>query len=219
MRLITAQSRPSVSDPGHWIVHISLLPQTSPFPFERGSNFYNRCLSRGLYQLVAIDGSSEEAVESGVMQAFGRLLKGRPWMPLQAHIPDNEDNQGVPELRQPDPDLLGSKWDVEFLRAHCVVPDMDGETDSLYIALQYSSLSWRDLSREPIYLSGLEESWRIRGNWYCCQCEASKGGLLQNPNSQWSSSCEEMGCGHTKCPNCTEASHESTRANGYSIVA
>ncbi|KAJ9142771.1 Transcription initiation factor TFIIE subunit alpha [Pleurostoma richardsiae] len=143
-----------------WTVHISLLPTSSqPFPFERNTNAYKRCLSRGLHQMVAINGSSSEAFVSAVSRAFQSLLRGRPWMPLQAKLCDAEQLQGLPMLRPLDQTLVDCKYDADFLRRHCAVLDMSGKIDSLYIAMRYDTLSWHALRHSPSFLDGLEASW------------------------------------------------------------
>ncbi|KAF3760236.1 hypothetical protein M406DRAFT_95762 [Cryphonectria parasitica EP155] len=156
------QSRPVTSAASEelWTVHVSLLPSNSlPFPFERHTNAYKRCLSRGLHQMVAVNGTSSDAFVSAVSQAFSRLLKNRPWVPLQAKLCDAESLQGLPMLRPLDPMLVGSGYDVDFLRSHCAVLDTHGKIDSLYIAMQHSTLSWHALRHSPIFLPGLEASW------------------------------------------------------------
>lgn len=143
-----------------WTVHISLLPSISlPFPFERDTNAYKRCLSRGLHQVVAVNGTSSEAFVTAVSKAFGSLLRGRAWVPLQAKLCDAETLQGLPMLRPLGPSLLDSKFDMEFLRTHCAVLDIHGNIDSLYIAMRHNSLSWHALRRSPVFLQGLEASW------------------------------------------------------------
>lgn len=143
-----------------WTVHISLLPSNSlPFPFERDTNAYKRCLSRGLHQMVPVNGWSAGAFTSAVSQAFGSLLKGRQWVPLQAKLCDAESLQGLPMLRPLDAALLNSRYDFDFLRTHCAVLDVHGKIDSLYIAMRDSTLSWHALRHSPVFLSGLEVSW------------------------------------------------------------
>lgn len=143
-----------------WTVHISLLPSISlPFPFERDTNAYKRCLSRGLHQVVAVNGTSSEAFVTAVSRAFESLLRGRPWVPLQAKLCDAETLQGLPMLRPLEPSLMDAKFDMEFLRTHCAVLDIHGTIDSLYIAMRYNSLSWHALRRSPVFLQGLEASW------------------------------------------------------------
>lgn len=149
---------PSTS--GLWTVHISLLPSSSlPFPFERDTNAYKRCLSRGLHQVVAVDGTTSEAFVTAVSRAFSNLLRGRAWVPLQAKLCDAETLQGLPMLRPLGSSLLDSKFDVEFLRKHCAVLDIHGNIDSLYIAMRYSCLSWHALRHSQVFLQGLEASW------------------------------------------------------------
>lgn len=143
-----------------WTVHISLLPTSSkPFPFERDTNAYKRCLSVGLHQMVAVNGSDSEAFVSAVNDAFASLLRGRPWMPLQAKLCDAQQLQGLPMLRPLEPSLVDCRYDVEFLKRHCAVLDISGKIDSLYIAMRYDTFSWHYLRRSPRYLLGLEASW------------------------------------------------------------
>lgn len=143
-----------------WTVHISLLPSSSlPFPFERQTNAYKRCLSRGLHQMVPVNGTSAEAFTSAVVRAFGRLLKNRPWMPLQAKLCDAAILQGLPMLRPLDPALVNVDYDVEFLRENCAVLDVNGKIDSLYIAMQHSTFSWHYLRHSPVHLEGLDACW------------------------------------------------------------
>lgn len=143
-----------------WTVHISLLPSSSlPFPFERQTNAYKRCLSRGLHQMVPVNGTSAEAFTTAVTRAFSRLLKNRPWMPLQAKLCDAATLQGLPMLRPLEPALVNADYDVEFLRSHCAVLDVNGKIDSLYIAMQHSTFSWYYLRHSPVHLEGLEACW------------------------------------------------------------
>ncbi|KAK3327658.1 hypothetical protein B0T19DRAFT_400499 [Cercophora scortea] len=156
-------SRPvpaSARSTGAWTVHISLLPHASvAMPFERNTNAYQRCLSRGLHQVVVVNGSDAESFTSAVEKAFGRFLKGREWMPLQAKLCDAETLQGLPMLRQLDSQLVDSRYDFEFLRNHCAVCDAGGMIDSLYIAMRRHTISWFTLKHSPIFTEGLEDSW------------------------------------------------------------
>ncbi|KAJ9137339.1 Transcription initiation factor TFIIE subunit alpha [Coniochaeta hoffmannii] len=148
---------------GIWTVHISLLPHaTIPMPFERNTNAYQRCLSRGLHQVVAIRGPSAEAFCAAVDKAFGSLIKGRPWMPLQAELCNAEQLQGLPMLRQLEPHLVDARYDAEFLRENCAVCDANGMMESLYITMREPhALSWHAVRRAPVFTEGLEESWEF----------------------------------------------------------
>jgi hypothetical protein len=151
---------PSASPTLSWTVHISLLPDASrPFPFERDTNAYKRCLSRGLHQMVVVSGTDDSAFRTAVSRAFGGLLRGRPWMPLQAKLCDAEPLQGLPMLRQLDPKLRDGQYDTEFLRQHCAVCDATGKIESLYIAMRTDTLSWHFLGRSPVFMEGLESCW------------------------------------------------------------
>jgi hypothetical protein len=150
----------SARSTGAWTVHISLLPHAFvPMPFERNTNAYQRCLSRGLHQMVAVHGRDAESFTTAVEKAFGRFLKGRQWMPLQAKLCDAEQLQGLPMLRQLEPHMVDSRYDHEFLRKHCAVCDNSGMIDSLYIAMRRHTISWHTLRHSPVYMDGLEDAW------------------------------------------------------------
>ncbi|KAI2643257.1 hypothetical protein GGS21DRAFT_6294 [Xylaria nigripes] len=143
-----------------WTVHVSLLPTAAqPFPFEKDTNAYKRCLSRGLHQMIPVSGTDSESFGAAIAKAFGGLLRGREWMPLQARLCDAVTLEGLPMLRPLDPSLLGRPYDLEFLRQHCAVCHPTGKVESLYIAMVHDTLSWHFLRRSPCHLEGLEASW------------------------------------------------------------
>ncbi|KAJ3514210.1 hypothetical protein NM208_g15086 [Fusarium decemcellulare] len=127
-----------------WTVHVSLMPsKEQPFPFEKDTTSYKRCLSRGLHRMIAVEGDDVQSLTNAVSRAFQSLLKGRPWMPC----------------RQSYPRLVHGEYDRAFLRQHCAVLDVGGKMDSLYIAMEHDTLSWNFLKRSPVYLEGLESAW------------------------------------------------------------
>lgn len=143
-----------------WTVHVSLLPsKEQPFPFEKDTTSYKRCLSRGLQRMIAVEGHDSQSFVKAVSRSFETLLKGRPWMPLQAKLCDAQKLQGLPMLRPLDPKLEHGTYDAEFLRKYCALCDGKGKMDSLYIAMQHETLSWSFLRHAPVYLEGLESSW------------------------------------------------------------
>ncbi|KAL1900291.1 hypothetical protein Sste5346_002602 [Sporothrix stenoceras] len=143
-----------------WTVHVSLLPTpTRPFPFERDTTAYKRCLSRGLHQMVAVNGSSADAFEEAITKSFGRILRGRKWAPLQALPCTAETLAGLPMLRPLDPLLLDERFDQDFLRNNCAVCDTNGKIDSLYIAMRDRTLSWHSIRRLPVCIEDLEPCW------------------------------------------------------------
>ncbi|KAH6636848.1 hypothetical protein F5144DRAFT_568909 [Chaetomium tenue] len=158
---------PSARPTGPWTVHISLLPHAFvPMPFERNTTAYQRCLSRGLHQMVAVQGRDAASFKQAVEKAFGRFLRGREWMPLQAKLCDAATLQGLPMLRQLDDPgrhalLIGGApgCDHEFLRRHCAVLDPHGVIDSLYIAMRRHTISWHTLRHAPVFMEGLESCW------------------------------------------------------------
>ncbi|KAK4127915.1 hypothetical protein N657DRAFT_566846 [Parathielavia appendiculata] len=161
-RLLAATARPTTNT-GAWTVHISLLPHAYvPMPFERNTTAYQRCLSRGLHQMVAVQGRDAASFRAAVEKAFGRFLRGREWMPLQAKLCDAETLQGLPMLRLLDETLMQGvmdRCDHEFLRRYCAVVDAHGVIDSLYIAMKRHTLSWHTLRHSPVFMEGLEGCW------------------------------------------------------------
>jgi hypothetical protein len=158
----TAMTRSSSSSRSSmpWTIHISLMPsREQPFPFEKDTTAYKRCLSRGLHRMVAVEGDDAESLSLAVSRTFGSLLRGRSWMPLQAKLCDAAQLQGLPMLRPLEPIFLNDEYDRDFIRNHCAVIDSNGKLDSLYIAMQHDTLSWKFLRRSPAYLEGLESSW------------------------------------------------------------
>ncbi|EAA32159.1 hypothetical protein GE21DRAFT_7736 [Neurospora crassa] len=150
----------SARSTGAWTVHISLLPHARvPMPFERNTNAYQRCLSRGLHQMVAVHGRDASSFVKAVEKAFGMFLRGRSWMPLQAKLCDAEPLQGLPMLRQLEASLVDSSYDHDFLRKNCAVCDASGMIDSLYIAMRHDTISWHTLRHAPVFMEGLEAAW------------------------------------------------------------
>jgi hypothetical protein len=159
-RPIRPESSMTQRSGGPWTVHISLLPTSSqPFPFERDTNAYKRCLSRGLHQTIVVAGSTGAAFDEAVRKSFHRILKGRPWMPLKAKLCDFDQLKGLPMLRTLDASLLNGPFDMDFLLRHCAVCDSHGNIESLYLAMQHDTLSWPFLRSSPVVVDGLESCW------------------------------------------------------------
>ncbi|TVY85548.1 hypothetical protein LSUE1_G000077 [Lachnellula suecica] len=143
-----------------WTVHISLLPTSSqPFPFEKDTAAYKRCLSRGLHQMIVIPDSDSESFRTAINEAFCDILRGRSWHPLVARICDAENLRGLPMLRQLPDSLLERNYDAEFLRNHCAVVDESGKILDLYIAMSEDTISWAELKEVTPFKPGLEASW------------------------------------------------------------
>ncbi|KAH9910067.1 hypothetical protein F4778DRAFT_775962 [Xylariomycetidae sp. FL2044] len=143
-----------------WTVHVSLLPTASqPFPFEKDTTAYKRCLSRGLHQMLAVGGTDSASFSAAVSRSFGRLLKGRAWVPLQARLCDAVTLEGLPMLRPLESALVSGSYDFDFLRRYCAVCSATGKIESLYIAMLSDTFSWQFLRRSPCHLEGLEECW------------------------------------------------------------
>jgi len=158
-RTHSAGSRP-VPTSESWTVHISLLPsREQPFPFEKDTNAYKRCLSRGLQRMVAVEGESGEHFVAAVSRAFRDVLRGAPWAPLQAEICDAKELQGQPMLRPHEDIFEPGDYSKDFLRRRCAVCDGEGRMQSLYLALRHGGLSWPMIKSFPMFVEGLESSW------------------------------------------------------------
>lgn len=143
-----------------WTVHISLLPTSSqPFPFEKDTAAYKRCLSRGLHQIIVIPDTDSKSFVTAVDTAFSAHLRGRHWEPLTARLCDAKHLRGLPMLRQLDRSLIGSDYDSSFLQKNCAVCDDFGKILDLYIAMSDDTISWAELKEVAPYKQGLEESW------------------------------------------------------------
>ena len=155
------EAYPSRGPPAPWTVHISLLPsKQQPFPFEKDTNAYKRCLSRGLQRMVAVGGTDGASFVAAVSRAFRDALQGVSWEPLQAKICDARRLEGLPMLRTLDPATAGHRdYSFAFLRRHCGVCDADGRIRALYLGVEDGALSWSRIKRLPVYVEGLESSW------------------------------------------------------------
>jgi hypothetical protein len=143
-----------------WTVHVSLLPTSSqPFPFEKDTTAYKRCLSRGLHQMVVVPDSDSHSFKVSIDQAFSIILHGRPWLPLVARICDAKNLRGLPMLRQLPTYLIGSDYNAEFLQHNCAVVDESGKILDLYIAMSEDTISWAELREITPFIPGLESAW------------------------------------------------------------
>ena len=163
-RHVAQHNVPSATEPdpsaGSWTIHVSLLPSKGqPFPFEKDTNAYKRCLSRGLQRMVAVEGSDATAFVSAVSRAFKDILGRRAWEPLQAKLCDARRLEGLPMLRALDPDLAQLDFDARFIRKYCAVCDVNGRMESMYVTTSHGSLSWPAIRCLPTFVEGLESSW------------------------------------------------------------
>ncbi|KAH8815759.1 hypothetical protein F5884DRAFT_192392 [Xylogone sp. PMI_703] len=148
------------SDSPAWTVHVSLMPTSEqPFPFEKDTKAYHRCLSRGLHRFIVVQDTDGQSFVDAVSDAFSSILRGRPWMPLVARICDAQNLRGLPMLRQLQDHLIGSDYDATFLKENCAVLDEDGKIMALYIAMLNDTLSWDELGNLEPYMPGLEAAW------------------------------------------------------------
>jgi hypothetical protein len=143
-----------------WTVHISLLPtRTQPFPFEKDTAAYKRCLSRGLHQMIVVPDSDGYSFKKTIDRAFSVNLRGRQWEPLVAKLCDAEGLRGLPMLRPLPEHLVGSDYNAEFLKHNCAVVDKKGKILDLYIAMSEGTISWAELKEVSPFIPGLEAAW------------------------------------------------------------
>ncbi|TGO28841.1 hypothetical protein BPAE_0022g00310 [Botrytis paeoniae] len=143
-----------------WTVHVSLMPTSSqPFPFEKDTAAYKRCLSRGLHQKIVVSDTNSDSFKEAVSSAFAPVLRGRPWQPLVAKICDVKNLRGLPMLRQLDAQLAFSDYDVNFLKKYCAVLDGFGKVEDLYIAMTEDTITWVEMRELEQFLPGLESAW------------------------------------------------------------
>lgn len=164
------EAQPGTERGGAWTVHVSLMPSRQrPLPYEKDTNAYKRCLSRGLHRMLAIEGTSGEAFAAAVSRAFGHILGDcdEEWEPLRAKICDARSLEGQTMLRPLDDDAEGDGQELThpraysraFLRDNCAVCDSHGNLQALYLAPRHRTFSWSTIRGFPVYMDGLESSW------------------------------------------------------------
>ena len=109
--------------------------------------------------MIVVPSTDGYAFKTSVDQAFGNILRGRPWDPLVARILDAKHLRGIPMLRQLSEYLVGSDYNAEFLQQNCAVVDEGGKILDLYIAMSEATMSWAELKEVSLFLPGLEASW------------------------------------------------------------
>jgi hypothetical protein len=142
--------------PNGWSCRVILVPSRSQsFAYEVDSVAYRRCQSRGLNQDIHLQDHGSQAFTQCVEAAFGTILRGRPWMPLQCL---RSENRALTELPKNDVNL--SKWDYVFLESQCMASNKR-EGDVIYIALQEEDLSWSDIRSLPRVFGSDESVWEV----------------------------------------------------------
>ncbi|EHL00381.1 hypothetical protein M7I_3663 [Glarea lozoyensis 74030] len=134
------------SDPEAW----------TPFPFEKDTAAYKRCLSRGLHQVIVIPDATSFSFRTAISDAFQHILHGRQWQPLVAQLCNAKNLRGLPMLRQLERHLVDMDYNMEFLERNCAVVDDSGKILDLYIAMSEETLSWVELKDISPFKPGLE---------------------------------------------------------------
>jgi len=147
----------STSDEKHadgWTCRVILvLSKNQPFAFEVESIPYRRCQSRGLHQDVHMQDHGSEAFTRCVESAFGTILRGRPWMPLQCLRSEDGSLAELPRSR-----INPLYWDYILLEEFCLA-HVKLEGDVIYIALCDEGLSWHDVRSLPRLFGSDESVW------------------------------------------------------------
>ncbi|KAF2817607.1 uncharacterized protein BDZ99DRAFT_457331 [Mytilinidion resinicola] len=145
--------------PQMWSTRVIFVPRRAQrFAYDPDSNGYRRCQSRNLQQTLDFSSQDSGAFVNGVEASFKGILRGRSWMPLTGHRPDDEPF-GRMALRQlPSEFCTRDVWDYPFLEDHCIAHDkMQG--DVLYIALQFEDATWHEIRFLPPVLGADELCW------------------------------------------------------------
>jgi len=130
-------------------------------PFEKDTNAYKRCLSRGLHRMLAVPGYDAESFNRAVSDAFHDFLLGRPWMPLDAKLCDAPPLIGLPMLRPlPKHEIDVRQYNYHWLSQRCATTTPNGKIADLYIAMIDESLTWNEIYRAPAFIQGLESCWQ-----------------------------------------------------------
>jgi hypothetical protein len=116
-----------------WIVHIVLMP-VSYLPFTRDTAARKHCISCGIQQILVVPDTDSLSFTTSVDIAFYEILRGRAWQPLIARLLDAKNIGGPPTLRPLPEYLVGSDYNVEFLKHHCAVLDENGKILDIYIS-------------------------------------------------------------------------------------
>ena len=132
---------------GSWAARVKLVPSVrlhyGLWPNDLTSRIaYFRLASRGLIPTVRLPGVDNGSIVRAVTDAFGDILRGRRWMPLNWH----GDSQRL-EPDQIDP----SAYSLEFLIESCITDWASSTTStvSFDITLEDESLSWEQIWRLP----------------------------------------------------------------------
>ena len=147
---------------GSWTVHVSVLPsQHQSFPFEKDSIAYKRCLSRGLQQMVAVEGSSGDCFVAAVSKAFEHILKDAAWEPMRIRSSKAGSIEDPPALQPLEPNTSTRDYRRDFLQEMCAVCDGQGRMMAIYLAITDNSFTWSKVRSLPVYIRGLEASWKF----------------------------------------------------------
>jgi hypothetical protein len=145
--------------PQMWSTRVIFVPRkTQRFAYDPDSNGYRRCQSRNLQQTLDFSSQESSAFVQAIEASFKGILRGRSWMPMTGHRPEDEPFGRMALTPLPGEFCARDVWDYPFLEDHCIAHDkMQG--DVLYIALQYEDATWHEIRFLPAVLGADEMCW------------------------------------------------------------
>ncbi|KAF2092158.1 hypothetical protein K490DRAFT_11629, partial [Saccharata proteae CBS 121410] len=142
-----------------WEMNVIVVPRrTQHYAFDFGSNGYKRSQSRHLHLTLEFPGPDSRHFVNTIEMALRDVLKGRPWMPLQAFRPPDDQLARMALHQLPVEHVVSDQWNYSFLDHYCIAHDkMLG--DLLYITLQTEELSWDEIKCLPAAADVDESCW------------------------------------------------------------
>ncbi|KAH8792295.1 hypothetical protein F5882DRAFT_437668 [Hyaloscypha sp. PMI_1271] len=146
------QSNPGTLPQGYMSGSNHFRYPISSNPMSSSQAAYFRLASRGLIRTVRLPGVDSGSIVRAVTDAFGDILRGRRWMPLNWHG----------DSRRLEPDRIDpSAYSLGFLIERCITdwPSSTSSTVSFDITLEDESLSWEQIWRLPEVGRNYEFYW------------------------------------------------------------
>ncbi|KAF9741953.1 hypothetical protein PMIN04_005431 [Paraphaeosphaeria minitans] len=146
--------------PLSWSARVIFVPRKGQkFAYDPDSNGYKRCATRKLQQNMNLPSQDSSCFANCIETTFKGILRGRPWMPMTAHRPQDEPFGRMALALLPADLTHRGVWDYPFLEDHCIAHDkMQG--DVLYITLQFEDVTWNEIRFLPAILGADDSCWK-----------------------------------------------------------
>ncbi|KAK7183185.1 hypothetical protein DPSP01_011435 [Paraphaeosphaeria sporulosa] len=146
--------------PLSWSARVIFVPRKGQkFAYDPDSNGYKRCATRKLQQNMNFPSQDSSCFANCIETTFKGILRGRPWMPMTAHRPQDEPFGRMALALLPSDLTHRGVWDYPFLEDHCIAHDkMQG--DVLYITLQFEDVTWNEIRFLPAILGADDSCWK-----------------------------------------------------------